>query len=263
MWLWPMMPCVPPCADLYQSDKATCNPCVHCVMIWHQFVPSMWHQVGSTCQSSCGMVGPTVMKLTNCKLPRGIQSWGGFSVCCHLAPLLTAVHHSHTAKWQQCWYGQWCGPIRSCHMSLGGVTWLNDVLPRGMDWVRWTIDWLPRGTVVGLTCQVTRARVGPTCWHGPIGLWHVPHSLSSVILYSMCFLRPICTQSCCCPQVVPRVTLIKSQPLICLFNLFYLLWIYFNSSTYPKIMKFSSKISKFMMITPVIFNSIFSSVSLH
>jgi hypothetical protein len=42
------------------------------------------------------------------------------------------------------------------------------------------------------------------------------------------------------------------SPLICLFNLIYLLWIYFNSSTHPKIMKFSPKIPKFMMITSII-----------
>jgi hypothetical protein len=53
-----MMPCVLPCADLYQPEEAICNICVHCVMTWHQSVPATWHQVGPTCQSSCGMVGP-------------------------------------------------------------------------------------------------------------------------------------------------------------------------------------------------------------
>jgi hypothetical protein len=31
-----------------------------------------------------------------------------------------------------------------------------------MGWVRWTTGRLPRGTVVGPTCQVTCAKVGPT-----------------------------------------------------------------------------------------------------
>jgi hypothetical protein len=64
------------------------------------------------------------------------------------------------------------------------------------------------------------------------------------------------------PKLYPEKLVIKSQPLICLFNMFYLLLIYFNSSTCPKILKFLSKISKFMVITPVIFYSHFTSVSL-
>jgi hypothetical protein len=76
------------------------------------------------------------------------------------------------------------------------------------------------------------------------------------------FRSPNCTQGVLCPQIVPREILINSQPLINSFNLFYLVWIYFNSSTYSKFLKFSSKIPKFMVITLVILNSNFSSASL-
>jgi hypothetical protein len=142
-------------------------------------------------------------------------------------------------------------------MSCGidWVRWHYNVMPCGIDWVRWPYYGLPRGTVVGPTCQVTCAWVGPTCWRGPMGgchvapgcwngpIWccHVAHPLPSSVLYFFCSQHPVCTQDCCCPQVAPRVPLIKSQPLINPFNLSCLLWIYFNSSTYPKIMKFSPK----------------------
>jgi hypothetical protein len=146
-----------------------------------------------------------------------------------------------------------------------------------LDLVMWTSRWVPRGMCGAHLSGVLHQGGAHQCWHGLIGWWHVvvscwldpvrcchvAHLLSSFILYSLCFLHPVCTQSCCCPQVVPKVALIKSQPLIYLFNLFYLLWIYFNSSTCPKIIKFSPKIPKFMMITPVIFNSTFAPISLH
>jgi hypothetical protein len=47
----------------------------------------------------------------------------------------------------------------------------------------------------------------------------VAHPLSSLILYLLCFLHPVCTQSCYHLQIAPRVALIKSQPLINPFNL--------------------------------------------
>jgi hypothetical protein len=140
----------------------------------------------------------------------------------------------------------------------------------------WTNEWVPRGTC-GAHFQSDSYHGGAhLCWHGLIGLWHVAgarwlgllwcchmaHLLSSSILYSLCFLHLICTQGCWCPQVVPRIVLIKSQPLINSFNLFHLLRIYFNSFPCPKIMKFSPKIPKFIMITLVIFNSTFAPTSL-
>jgi hypothetical protein len=36
------------------------------------------------------------------------------------------------------------------------------MMPCGTDWMRWPYHGLPRGTVVGPTCQVACARVGPT-----------------------------------------------------------------------------------------------------
>jgi hypothetical protein len=163
-------------------------------------------------------------------LPCGKACWGGSVVWRHVAQ------------------AEWGGPVIACHVAL----W----------WAH---------------LSVTCAKVGPTCWHGPMGgchvalgcwagpIWccHVAHPLSSSVLYLLCSLYPVCTQDYGYPQVAPRVLLIKSQPLINPFNLFYLLWIYFNSSTYPKIMKISPKIPKFMMIIPVIFNSIFTPVSLN
>jgi hypothetical protein len=135
--------------------------------------------------------------------------------------------------------------------------------------VRWTCQSLPRGMLVGPTCQVSIV-VGPTWlrWTNrrlPCGtdMLRWPNEVLTRVTLSLfsdsvcvCLGSPVCTQMSLCPQVAPRVILIKSQPLINPFNLFYLLWIYFNSSTYPKIMKISSKIPKFMMIIPVIFNSI-------
>jgi hypothetical protein len=127
-------------------------------------------------------------------------------------------------------------PICACHVAWW---WGPPVRPVGV-WV--PPSWGgPKGS-----CHVAHL-----CWVGPIWCCHVAYPLSSSILYFLCFLHPVCTQTCCCLQVVPRVALIKSQPLINPFNLFYLLWIYFNSSTYPKIMKFSPKISKFMMPLPL------------
>jgi hypothetical protein len=169
----------------------------------------------------------------------------------------------------------WVAVAVPCGISL--VRWLSVVVSCGIHWDEvdhWlAATWHCGGAHLSVTCT----RVGPTCWHGPmrgchvaLGCWvgpiwccHVAHPLSSSVLYLFCFLHPVCTQDYCYPQIAPRVILIKSQPLINPFNLFYLPWIYFNSSTYPKIMKFSPKISKFMMIIPVIFNSIFTPASLN
>jgi hypothetical protein len=94
-------------------------------------------------------------------------------------------------------------------------------------------------------------------WSGPMRCWHVSYSLSSLILCVYVWDPQFAPRWVSVPKLHPDEPLIESEPLIFLFNLFYLPWIYFNSSTYPKIMKFLSKIPKFMMIIPVIFNSIF------
>jgi hypothetical protein len=147
------------------------------------------------------------------------------------------------------WYGllRWPYHQLPCGILVGTTSWLTPLM-WGPHVLRWPNKCVPRGTC---------------CWLGPFWCCHVAHLISSVVLYILYFLCPVCTQRSLCPQVVPRVSLIKSQPLINPFNLFYLLWIYFNSSTYPKIMKFSPKIPKFMMITLVFFNSIFSPASLN
>jgi hypothetical protein len=61
-------------------------------------------------------------------------------------------------------------------------------VPCGIGWVRWTTGWLPRGTVVGPTCQVFAPGWGPladvdqwgsTMWHSAAevaqsgaAMWH-------------------------------------------------------------------------------------------
>jgi hypothetical protein len=144
-------------------------------------------------------------------------------------------------------------------------------------WVlRWLCHSLPRGMLVGLTCQVSMV-VGPTQlrWtnrrvpHGTSWLsWpnrELPRDtgVAAGFLNLHPFLSPNCTQIGFVPKLYLEKLVIKSQPLINSFNLFYLLWIYFNSSTCLKIMKFSQKNSKFMVIIFIIFNSTFSLTSLH
>jgi hypothetical protein len=148
-------------------------------------------------------------------------------------------------------------------MWLDLVMWTNGWVPRGMLWDPLSVEFCHGGAHLCWHGLIGLWHVTDACWLGPLWCCHVAHPISSSIMYSLCFLHPVCTQGCCCPQVVLRITLIKSQPLINSFNMFYLLWIYFNSSPYPKIMKFWPKIPKFMMISPVIFNSTFSPVSLH
>jgi hypothetical protein len=143
-------------------------------------------------------------------------------------------------------------------------------------WVlRWLYHSLPRGILVGPTCQVSLV-VGPTQlrWTDrrvPRGTswlrWtngRLPCGTDIVagFLSWRPFLSPYCTQIGSVPKLYLEKLVIKSQTLINPFNLLYLLWICFNSSTYSKIMKFLSKIPKFMVITPIIFNSTFALVSL-
>jgi hypothetical protein len=137
------------------------------------------------------------------------------------------------------WLTTWhCG---GAHLSVTcarvGPTWLrwtNRRLSRGTDMLRWPNKVLTRGTLSLFSDSVC-----------------------------VCLRSPVCTQMSLCSQVAPRWTLEWIWVLDLSFNLFYLLWIYFNSSTHPKIIKFSPKIPKFMMIILVIFNSTFSPASLY
>jgi hypothetical protein len=43
------------------------------------------------------------------------------------------------------------------------LMWIAVAVPCGMGQVMWPNDRLPRGTLVGPTCQMSCARVGPTC----------------------------------------------------------------------------------------------------
>jgi hypothetical protein len=125
-----------------------------------------------------------------------------------------------------------------------------------LDLVMWLMMW----TNGWVSCSMLWGSLSVGFCHGGAHSGAVTwHTLSPLLF---CILCASYTWGCCCPQVVPRFVLIKSQPLINSFNLFYLLWIYFNSSTCPKILKFSPKTPKFMVNTHVIFNSNFASVSL-
>jgi hypothetical protein len=130
-------------------------------------------------------------------------------------------------QWGAATWHKWDPLVR--YVGPTWVRWTNEVLIRGTDMLKWPNEVLTRGTL----------------------------SFSSLILCVYVWDPQFAPSSVSIPKLHP------DNPLICLFHLFYLLWIYFNSSTYPKIMKFSPKIPKFMMITLVIFNSTFASASLH
>jgi hypothetical protein len=108
------------------------------------------------------------------------------------------------------------------------LPWTNDKVTHGAPLLTWPTHMLPR----------------------------VIFHLSSDLGY-LYFLSPFCTEMVIVPKLYLEKLVIKSQPLINSFNIFYFLWIYFNSFTCPKILKFSPKIPKFMAITPIIINSIF------
>jgi hypothetical protein len=74
------------------------------------------------------------------------------------------------------------------------LTWTNRRVPCGTQLLRCLNQGLPRGTVTAAEFLNWRP-----------------------------FLSPSCTQKDLCPQVAPRVALMKYEPLINLFNLFYLL----------------------------------------
>jgi hypothetical protein len=136
-------------------------------------------------------------------------------VHCDVAPMASC----HMAL--ECWGVM----LQCCHVTHGGVRCAAVVLPCGTGRVRWTCQSLPRGMLVGPTCQVSMV-VGPTWLRWTNGVltrgtevaqWDADtcHTLS---LFSdsvcICLGSPVCTQMSLCPQVAPRIALIKSQPLI-------------------------------------------------
>jgi hypothetical protein len=108
----------------------------------------------------------------------------------------------------------------------------------------------------------------PHRWFGPIGTatWHdhadVDQSEAATCNLS---LSPLISGFCIfCPQFVPKlVSIPKLYPEKLLIALIFPFEFYFNCSTCLKIMKFLSKISKFIMITPIIINSHFASIFLY
>jgi hypothetical protein len=116
---------------------------------------------------------------------------------------------------------RWGGPLVDCHVAL-----------RWGPPVRWLVPTCWRGP---MRCW----HVALSCWGGLVRCWHVAPSLSSLILCVHVWDLQFAPRWVSVPKLHPDESLIEFEPLISLFNLFYLLWIYFNSSTYPKIMKFS------------------------
>jgi hypothetical protein len=55
---------------------------------------------------------------------------------------------------------RWLSRELSC--GTARLRWLDVTVLCGIGWVRWPYYGLPRGTVMGSTCQVTCAGVGPT-----------------------------------------------------------------------------------------------------
>jgi hypothetical protein len=111
-------------------------------------------------------------------------------------------------------------PIVLCHVSLSGevVADMDQRVSAMWHVVGLTSSWiLPWWGPLVLTLLIWTNRVvtrGGCLLTSPLWCCNVAHPLSSSIMYSLCFLYPVCTQDCCCPQVVPRIALIKSQPLI-------------------------------------------------
>jgi hypothetical protein len=74
----------------------------------------------------------------------------------------------------------------------------------------WTTSCLPRGTMVGPTCQVTCAWVGPTCWHGPMGGCHVAYWIEVASLCATIWHLP-----CCCgPFIGCQVAAVLMWPVM-------------------------------------------------
>jgi hypothetical protein len=84
-------------------------------------------------------------------------------------------------------------------VSLGDLTGLKSILPRGMGWVRWTNEVLPR--------DISRTHLSDM-WdpHAEVANEVLTRGTLSIFSDSVCVcLRsPISTQQCIYPQVAPR-----------------------------------------------------------
>jgi hypothetical protein len=203
----------------------------HVACWWGSHVRSVWWW------GPPGWGGPMV----DCHV--ALTCWGGSFVCCHLAcPLLVWTTHR--------WACSTSGDVAQSDLAIciclakWLLMWTIGWLPRGISGTHLSDMWDPHGWGGPMRCW----HVALTYWGGPMRCWHVSHSLSSLILCVYVWDPQFAPRCVSVPNLHPDEPLIESEPLIFLFNLFYLSWIYFNSSTYPKIMKISPKIPKFMMI---------------
>jgi hypothetical protein len=170
----------------------------HVACWWGPHVRSVWWW------GPPGWGGPMV----DCHV--ALTCWGGSSVCCHLACLLL-VWTTH--RWPCGSSGDVaCDVVQSdLAICICLVMWL----------LMWTIGWLPRG----ISGTHLSDMWDPHGWGGPMGCWHValkwPNEVLTRVTLSLfsdsvciCLRSPVCTQISLCPQVAPRVALIKYQPLI-------------------------------------------------
>jgi hypothetical protein len=94
-----------------------------------------------------------------------------------------------------------------CHVSVSltpALIWTNENKPHDSGGVTWPSSSLPRGMLVGPTCQVCIV-VGSTWlrWTNEV-LPHDTLSLLLILYVYVCLRPPVCTQKCFYHQVVPR-----------------------------------------------------------
>jgi hypothetical protein len=214
-----------------------------------------WHIVEPTCVASAQWsvamylaVIPQLVRWLHGMLPHGMHPtmWWSEVLPCHLYPTdmcifapIVLCHVSPSGEvaadveqWVSATWHVWGPLVRYPALGWGPpvLTWTNGVVTRGSYLQTWPNLVLPHGTPSLLFCFIL-----------------------------LLFFAP---QAAVVPKLYQEKLVIKSQPLINSFNMLYLLWIYFNSFNYSKILKFSPKISKFMVITLVIFNFTFAIPSL-
>jgi hypothetical protein len=146
---------------------------------------------------------------------------------CHVSPvgpILPIWTNGAQPCGNRCNLIYWGVLLLCCHVALGAEV----ALP-------WLATWHAGGAHISgqYSSGAHMAEVdqrGAATWH-PLS----PFNPACVA----CLKPPICTQSVDIPMLYPERPWSNLNPLICLFNLFYFLWFYSDSSTCPKIMKFS------------------------